>query len=42
MSKQVIWTSKLVEEKIDLLNMGEILKNVENPFHEKVVGLRKS
>jgi hypothetical protein len=42
MSKQVIWTSKLVEEKIDLLNMGEILKNIENPFHEKVVGLRKS
>lgn len=42
MSKQVVWTSKLVEEKIDLLNMGEILKNIDNPFHEKVVGLRKS
>lgn len=42
MSKQIIWTTKLVNEKIEMLNMGEILKNVENPFHEKIVGLRKS
>lgn len=42
MSKQIIWTTKLVEERVEMLNMGEILKNVDNPFHEKIIGLRKS
>jgi hypothetical protein len=42
MSKQIIWTSKIVEEKVEQISQGEILKNIENPFHDKIVGLRKS
>jgi hypothetical protein len=42
MSKQIVWTSKMVADKVELLSMGEILKNIDNPFHEKVIGLRKS
>lgn len=41
MSKKIVWTTKLVEEKVELLNNGEILKNIDNPFHEKIIGLRK-
>ena len=41
MSRQVIWTTKMVEEATEKLNNGFILSRVDNPFFEKVIGLRK-
>jgi phage terminase large subunit-like protein len=41
MSRQVIWTTKMVEEATEKLNNGFVLSRVDNPFFEKVIGLRK-
>ena len=41
MSRQVIWTTKTVEEATEKLNNGFVLSRVDNPFFEKVIGLRK-
>ena len=42
MSRQIIWTTKMVEEATDKLSNGFILKRIENPFFENVIGLRSS
>jgi hypothetical protein len=42
MSRQIIWTTKMVEEATDKLSNGFLLKRVENPFFENVIGLRSS
>ena len=42
MAKQVIWTSKMVEEATDKMNNGFILSRVENPYFDNVIGLRKA
>ena len=42
MSRQIIWTTKMVEEATDRLSNGFLLKRVENPFFENVIGLRSS
>lgn len=42
MSRQVIWTTKLVEEATEKINNGFVLGRLDNPFFEKVVGLRTS
>jgi hypothetical protein len=42
MSRQIIWTTKMVEEAIEKINNGFVLSRLENPFFEKVVGLRTS
>lgn len=41
MAKQIIWDSKLVDEAIDKINNGFVLKRIENPFYEGTIGLRK-
>jgi len=41
MSRQVIWTTKMVEEATEKLNNGFVLSRIDNPFFEKVIGLRK-
>jgi hypothetical protein len=41
MSRQIIWTTKMVEEATEKLNNGFVLSRVDNPFFEKVIGLRK-
>lgn len=41
-SKQIIWTTKLVEDAIEKLNDGYLLKRTENPFFEGVIGMRRS
>ena len=42
MSRQIIWTTKLVEEATEKINNGFVLSRLENPFYEKIVGLRTS
>jgi len=42
MSKQIIWTSKMVEEASDKMNNGFVLSRIENPFFDNVIGLRKA
>lgn len=42
MSRQIIWTTKMVEEATEKINNGFVLSRLENPFFEKVVGLRTS
>jgi hypothetical protein len=42
MSRQIIWTTKMVEEATEKINNGFVLTRLENPFFEKVVGLRTS
>lgn len=42
MSRQVIWTTKMVEEATEKINNGFVLSRLDNPFFEKVVGLRTS
>ena len=39
--KQVIWTTKLVEEASNKINEGFVLTKLENPYYEGTVGLRK-
>lgn len=39
--KKVIWTTKLVEEATEKMNDGYILKKIENPFFEGVIGFRR-
>lgn len=41
-TKQIIWTTKLVEEAIEKIQDGYILKKIENPFFDNIVGLRRS
>jgi len=41
MTRQIIWTSKMVEEATEKLNNGFVLSRLENPFFEKVIGLRR-
>lgn len=41
-TKQTIWTSKLIEDVTEQINMGFNPKGVNNPFYEGTVGLRKS
>ncbi len=40
--KQIIWSTKMVEEATEKLNNGFILKKIETPFFEKIVGLRSA
>ena len=42
MSRQIVWTTKMVEEATEKINNGFVLGRLENPFYEKVVGLRTS
>jgi hypothetical protein len=42
MSRQIIWTTKMVEEATEKINNGFVLSRLENPFFEKIVGLRTS
>jgi hypothetical protein len=42
MSRQIIWETKMIEETTDKINNGFVLSRLENPFFEKVVGLRAS
>jgi len=42
MSRQVIWTTKMVEEATEKINNGFVLSRLDNPFFEKIVGLRTS
>jgi hypothetical protein len=42
MSRQIIWETKMIEEATDKINNGFVLSRLENPFFEKVVGLRAS
>jgi hypothetical protein len=40
MSRQIIWTTKMVEDATEKINNGFVLSRLENPFYEKIVGLR--
>jgi len=40
--RKVVWTTKLVENAIERMNDGFILKTHEVPFFEKTIGLRKA
>jgi len=42
MTRQIIWNTKMVEEATDKINNGFVLTRLENPFFEKIVGLRTS
>jgi len=42
MSRQIIWNSKMIDEATEKINNGFVLSRLENPFFEKVVGLRTS
>ena len=42
MSKQIIWTSKMVEDAAEKMNNGFVLSRIENPFFDNVIGLRKA
>jgi hypothetical protein len=42
MSRQIIWTTKMVEEATEKINNGFVLTRLENPFFEKVIGLKTS
>lgn len=42
MSRQIIWTSKMVDESAEKINSGFVLGRTENPFYEGTIGLRKS
>lgn len=41
MAKQVIWTTKMVNEAAEKMNNGFILGRNENPFFDNTIGLRK-
>jgi len=40
MSRQIVWTTEMVEEASEQINNGYVLNRLQNPFFEKVVGLR--
>jgi hypothetical protein len=42
MARQIVWTSKMVEEAAEKINNGFLLSRAENPFHEGTIGLRKN
>lgn len=42
MAKQVIWTTKMVEEAAEKINNGFVLGRTENPFFDSIIGLRKA
>jgi hypothetical protein len=42
MDKQIIWTTKKVEEATEKILDGFTLKRVENPFYENTIGLRRA
>lgn len=42
MLKQIIWTTNLILESIEKINNGFVLPRLDNPFYDKVVGLRNS
>lgn len=42
MAKQIIWTTKMVEESAEKISNGFVLSRIENPFFDNVVGLRKA
>lgn len=39
--KQIIWTTKLVDEAAEKINEGYVLSKLENPFFENTIGLKK-
>lgn len=39
--KQIIWTTKLVDEAAEKINEGYVLSKLENPFYENTIGLKK-
>ncbi len=41
MARQLVWTTKMVDEAADKLNNGFLLSRADNPFHEGTIGLRK-
>jgi len=41
-TRQVVWTTKMVDDAIDKINNGFLLKTHDMPFYEKVIGLRKA
>ena len=42
MSRQIIWTTKMVEDATEKISNGFVLSRLENPFYEKIIGLRTS
>ena len=42
MNKQVVWTTELVNQAIERISDGYILKRAENPFFDNIIGLRRS
>ena len=42
MSRQIIWDTRMIEEATEKINNGFVLSRLENPFYEKIVGLRNS
>lgn len=41
MSKQIIWTTKMVDIAKEKIGNGFVLTRIENPFFDNIVGLRK-
>lgn len=41
MAKQIIWTTKMVNEASEKINNGFVLGRTENPFFDNTIGLRK-
>ena len=41
MAKQIIWTTKMVNEAAEKISNGFVLGRTENPFFDNTVGLRK-
>lgn len=42
MLRQIIWNTEMVEDAAEKINNGFVLSRLDNPFFEKVVGLRSS
>ncbi len=42
MARQIIWNTEMVEEAAEKINNGFVLSRLDNPFFEKIVGLRSS
>ena len=36
--KRIVWDEAMVKESLDKLNNGYILKRIENPFFENIIG----
>ncbi len=41
-NKQVVWNTQMVDEAIEKIQSGFILKKIDNPFFEGIVGMRRA